>query len=322
MTRRIAAIALALLGLYACFLAVAKAKEAQGLEGLWQARYETPQPMPKENKLLESGSFALLREGSREITAPLFSRTRRLTLIETAGDASLLFLPGRLQSGGYPSGARDCVIDVDSAMELWGNASPLGLAVECDGAAYNVAGVVAAARPLLLINSGDRVGFTFTSALFRADPAEAFPAQAFGVLAAKLSPEQPLATQIGLLAPRLKFLALFPLWLLLVLVARRYLVRLIPGGTPTRAAAMLLLAILGFRLLSMPNPLTPEMLPVYWSDFSFWPSRFALLLEDACRAWLLRGTMNSLLLTLEIVLPVAGYALPAFAAFITADRML
>jgi hypothetical protein len=318
MTRRIAAAALLVLGLLVSFFAVAKAEEARGLEGLWTARYETPQPLPRSVKAPEGGMLALVRENSREISAPLFARAKRLTVIETAGDASLLFLPGQLVSGVYPVSARNCVIDRASAVELWGTDSPLGFAVECGGVEYEVSGVVAVVRPLLLVGNGE--DFEFTSVLFRANSSEKFPSQIFHVLTEGLSPEQPLIEETGLLSPRMRFLALLPLWLMLMLAARRYLLRLLPGGRPVRAAAMIGIAVLGFWLLRIPNPLTPEMLPTYWSDFSFWPRRFEALLEYAASAWLLRGTVSGLLLTLDIVLPVVGCVLLACTAFWAAAK--
>jgi hypothetical protein len=176
--------------------------------------------------------------------------------------------------------------------------------------------VVKVARPLLLI-SGEGGG-GFTSILFRADSTDHFPAQTFSLLTGKLSPVLPFVQETGLFAPRMRFFALLPLWLLFVLAVRRYLTPRLPGGMLTRAAVMILSIVLGAWLLRVPSPITPNMLPSYWSDFSYWPERFQALVDHASASWLLHGTMSGLLLGIEVVIPVIAGSLGGVVTFVAA----
>ncbi len=143
---RLSANALLLIaGLFFCLRAIGVAEESSGVAGLWSARYESPQLLPtawRNSDSVGESRCVLYHEASIEAEAPMFDRAKRLTFIKTAGDASLLFLPGRLVAGGYPVGPRDCAIDEKSALELWGTADPSGLSVIAGGIEYAVSGSI------------------------------------------------------------------------------------------------------------------------------------------------------------------------------------
>lgn len=330
LTLKIVAGLLFLLGLYACFRAVAVAEEARWIAGLWSAKYELPQQPPpgwlEVSPKPEGCRFALYQEESREIEAPLFNRAKRLVTVTVAGDASLLFSPGRLTAGGYPDGnlPRGCLIDEKSALELWGTKDPIGFTVVLGGVEYEVAGVLKSARPLLAVNAGEDPEFTFTGILFRGGKEDAFPRRDFQQMLEGLSAALPQIDETGLLAGRLRFLALLPLWGMLLWGGWRCL-RALPWVRRRRGLCAVIGAVLPIffaRLLAMPNIVTPEMLPTYWSDFSFWPKRVSFLLNELCAAWFVRGSMSGLLIHLEFVVPVLAYGILCAAAFWAAARVL
>lgn len=226
-------------------------------------------------------------EEMQTVSCPATGQSAAVTRVYLGGNAELL-------GAGQLFWQDGCLIDTQTARDLFGTEGCGGQQLSCNGQTLPVLGTVTALRPTLVMGAG-REDVMNRCVL-------ALPAENGKVLG------EQFLMRFGL---RGKVLDFFSLWALMrncLLLAPAVLVYRLCGRR--KALALVLVGLLLWRGTVIP----PEMIPSRWSDFSFWGSWWESQTENfRCILFTPLGG-RQLQILLNMVKSMGGSILAAFLA--------
>lgn len=278
---------------------------------LWEERGQEALVNPalarttKVNVVLAKGDIGLLISGAflPEQTLPSAmgeephdaQKTEASSLrASSTNETNLVAISEIFERSAHASAKQTCIIDRETALELFGDVQIVGLPVNWDNQEFRVDAVLESARPLLIIRPTEQSGIAFN--MLTAENHSGLSSATFG---------EELASSLGIVTEVLEYDLLYHLgyliaWLPTLLIALVYEAFLLVQGCSKRNEARLqTFYLLGFLItlvaltmfVAMTIEFPREFIPSRFSDFSLWHqiqedtgSAFRLLFDAAVYA--------------------------------------
>lgn len=265
----------------------------------------------------EEAGWVLAQETTGIIRNAQLERSQTATVLECAGDISRLLLSVPIKIGAYPTGAvTGCVIDTATAHTLFGNNDVVGYLLQYKEKDYVITGVLDVDCSLLLVWADLNV-FEPTTGFYLPKEDSLFPVQELDAFLSQYGFEANIVDQ-GKLWTMLRFIALLPMWVCCVIFAWRFLYLFFPKSWALHLSGLVGAAYLSARSLGLPSPITAEMTPVEWSDFSLWSQSVDLIKQQYQAAWSVPGSIVGYLSLQASGVSVVAWSVIALICFVSA----
>lgn len=221
-----------------------------------------------------AGEAALEKEG--------LARQVMVSGISLAGEAEFLYP----QANGLKAGDQEgCVIDGETAWELFGSREAAGQTLTYQGEEYVVRQVVDSQEPMFLYYSRDPA-LVYTMANFRTGETDS-PSEMVNAFLMRYGLQGAVSDGSALYAFGWGALLLLPLAFVFSLGGLFLRMGQAASGSRGRrllwSGAAVALGLLALVWLGKNLRISPDLIPTRWSDFSFWSRRFAEKTEGLLR---------------------------------------